>query len=161
MKQTDIYIDLDGSAIPLADLDEEERRFVSRLLRRARTNPNWDDFDNYWTNAIPSFFAARGLSRKKVAQTRLWQIAQDLSSRLGIAAGLIRDPDYRDQIEEIVLMRFPSQRAFCKATGISEALLSDVLAGRKDLSLATLSKALARIGYTLRIAPIASRKRTA
>ncbi len=39
-------------------------------------------------------------------------------------------------------------------------MLSHVLAGRKDLSLAALSKALARIGYRLRLVPAAGAKRT-
>jgi hypothetical protein len=40
------------------------------------------------------------------------------------------------------------------------AALSHVLAGRKDLSLAALSQALERIGYSLRIAPALAQKRT-
>jgi hypothetical protein len=39
-------------------------------------------------------------------------------------------------------------------------MLSHVLAGRKDLSLEALSKALDRIGYRLRIVPAARAKRT-
>jgi hypothetical protein len=162
MNQTDHYIDLDGQTISLAQLESAERQLIARLRRRARANPDWDDFDNYWTRAVPAFYESRGLSRKNCARTVGWRIAQDLSSRLGIAAGLIREPDYRDQLEKLVLFRFPSRRAFCKATGISEDLLSHVLAGRKDLSLATLTRALAKIGYTLRItpAPAPARKRT-
>lgn len=39
------------------------------------------------------------------------------------------------------------------ATGLSEDMLSHVLAGRQDLSLAAMTKALERIGYRLRIVP--------
>ena len=42
----------------------------------------------------------------------------------------------------------------CEATGLSEDMLSHVLAGRKDLSLAKLTGALGRIGYRLRIVPL-------
>jgi hypothetical protein len=57
-------------------------------------------------------------------------------------------------LEDLVREKFASQRAFCKATGLSEDMLSHVLAGRKDLSLARLTAALARIGYVLRIVPM-------
>lgn len=160
MRPSDVYVDLDGNSIVLSGLDVEERRLLARLRRRAMTHRDWCAFRNYWTQAVAEFYDARGLSRKKSAQTAVFRIAQDLSSRLGIAAGLIRPTDYRDQLKEIVLEQFPSRRAFCKAAGISEDLLSHVLAGRKDLSLATLSHALERIGYSLRIAPALPQKRT-
>ena len=60
-------------------------------------------------------------------------------------------PSYRDDLVDLIDTRFPSRRAFCEATGISEDMLSHVLAGRKDLSLAALTKALGRIGYGLHI----------
>jgi hypothetical protein len=153
MKAADRYVDLDGVVFTLADLDAEERRLVGRLRRRARTNPDWNDFDNHWTRTVRAFYQARGVTGKMLSRTPVWRIAQDLSSRLGIAAGLVREPDYRDELEELIHERFPSRRAFCQATGISEDLLSHVLAGRKDLSLATLTAALERIGYALRIMP--------
>jgi hypothetical protein len=37
-------------------------------------------------------------------------------------------------------------------------MLSHVLAGRKELSLGALTKALERIGYRLRIVPVPDRK---
>jgi hypothetical protein len=160
MSQASVYVDVEGDLISLAGLDTEERKLVARLKRRARTNPNWDDFDNYWTKAVAEFYDARGVSRSQSVKSVPFQIAQDLSSRIAIAAGLARLSDYRDELEEIIRTRFPTRRAFCKATGISEDLLSHVLAGRKDLSLATLTKGLERIGYRLRIAPGPQRKRT-
>ncbi len=60
----------------------------------------------------------------------------------------------------MIRTEFPSRRAFCKATGLSETMVSYVLAGRKDLSLATLNEALTRIGYRLHITRVAPRKRT-
>jgi len=56
-------------------------------------------------------------------------------------------------LEDLVRAHFPTRRAFCEATGLSEDMLSHVLAGRKDLSLEKLTGALARIGYRLRIVP--------
>lgn len=154
MKANEIYLDLDGNSLSLTDLDAAERQLVARLRRQARTNPDWDAFDDLYTRAVPQFYQARGLTRRAVLRTPVWHIAQDLSSRLGIAAGLIRpDEDYRDQLEGLILENFPSRRAFCKAARISEDMLSHVLAGRKDLSLPALEKALARIGYRLKMTP--------
>jgi hypothetical protein len=160
MKASSVYLDLDRVAIPLDGLDAEERRLLDRLQRRARTHPDWCNFDNYWMPAVVEFYEGRGLNRSQTIQTPLYQIAQDLSARLGIAQGLVRPPDYLDQLEELVLNHFPSRRAFCKASGLPEATLDDVLARRKDLTLESLSKALERAGYRLRIVPAPGAKRT-
>jgi hypothetical protein len=162
MRNDKAYVDLDGNPIPLSALDAAERQLVARLRRQARSNPDWDAFDNFWTRAVPDFYLARGLKRRAIPRTPVWQIAQDLSSRLGIAAGLVRPPgerDYRDQLERLVL-HFPSRQAFCKATGLSQDMLSHVLAGRKDLSLPALEKALARIGYVIKMIPVSGKQRT-
>jgi hypothetical protein len=166
MKATEVYIDRDGHQLALASLDAGERQLVARLRRRARTNPDWNAFDNYWTVAVPAFYRARGLSRKAATRTAVWRIAQDLSSRLGIASGLVRPDDYLGDLENLIREKFQSQRAFCKATGISEDILTQILAGREDLAVQALTAALERIGYVLRIAPLpaeattAARKRT-
>jgi hypothetical protein len=149
-----VYVDLDGHEYCLEHLDADERKLLARIRRRARTSPDWNAFDNYWTNAVPALYVERGVPRKEVPRTLLWRIAQDLSGRLGIAAGLVRPDDYQGDLENLVREKFPSQRAFCRATGLSEDMLSHVLAGRKDLSLASLTQALARIGYQLRIVPV-------
>jgi hypothetical protein len=153
MAPTEVYVDLDGQEIWLGHLDAEERKLVGRIRRRARTNPDWDAFDNYWTAAVPAFYQARGLALKMVPRTIPWWIAQDLSSRIAVGAGLARMGDYRDELEDLIREKFPSRRAFCEATGLSEDMLSHVLAGRKDLSLEKLTGALERIGYRLRIVP--------
>ncbi len=159
MKRNDVYVDLDGNEVSLANLDPEERRLTAQLRRRADSKPDWIDFDNYAFNAVMDVYNAKRTPRKRVKKTIPFRIALDLSARLGIDQGLIRAPDYLDQLEDLVLNHFPSRRAFCKATGLSDSMLSHVLAGRKDLSLAALTKALARIGYQLRITP-GQRRRT-
>jgi len=40
---------------------------------------------------------------------------------------MARLPDYRDELEELIRTRFPSQQAFCQATGLSEDMLQPVL----------------------------------
>jgi hypothetical protein len=149
--QPEVYFDLDGQAICLGHLDAQERKLLARIRRRARIHPDWDDFDNYWTHAVGKFYDARGIPRTKSRDGVVFRVAQDLSSRLGIASGLVRPDDYQGELEELIREKFPSRRAFCEATGLSEDMLSHVLAGRKDLSLAKLTAALERIGYRLRI----------
>jgi hypothetical protein len=154
MKQTDIYLDLDGNLIPLDQLDAEERQLVARLRRRARTHPDWCDFDNYWTRAVAAFYDARGMSRKKSRQKAPYRIAQDLSGRLGIASGLVSPDDCEGDLAQLIRERFASREAFCKATGLDEEPLRQFLAGRGDLSITALEQGLERIGYSLRIRPV-------
>ena len=157
MSRANVYVDLDGNEICLEHLDADERKLLAGIRRRARVNPDWDAFDNYWTNAVPAFYQSRGLARKAVARTVLWRVAEDLSGRLAVASGMARFGDCRDELEELVREKFPSERAFCKATGLSEDMLRHVLAGGKEISLEALGKALERIGYGLRIVPVRQR----
>lgn len=161
MKRSDVYIDLDGQEIALAALDDGERRLVARLRRRAQTHPDWTDFDNYWSREVGAFYDARRVPRRVSRESIPVRIAQDLSSRLGLASGLVRDGDYRDDLAELIRAKFPTRRAFCDATGLAEDMLSHVLAERKDLSLKALEQALGRIGYRLRITPLAAEARAA
>jgi hypothetical protein len=148
-----LYIDLDGRSWDLEALDPEERRLVGELRRRA-SGDDWFEFDNFWLNAVAQFYDKRGISRKKTIQSAVFQIAQDLSSRIAVTKGYALYGDYRDDLEEIATTRFKTRRAFCQATGLSEDMLSHVLAGRKDLSIRTLSEALAKIGYGIRAVPM-------
>jgi hypothetical protein len=159
--KNDEYRDVYGEPVSLADLDAEERTLVSRLRRRAAAKPAWCEFRNFAVNAVLAFYDARGVSRKRSSKSPAFRIALDLGSRLGIAEGRIAAPrfDYREQLERLVL-QFPTRRDFCKAAGISPTMLSHVLAGRKDLSVASLSKALDRVGYRLQFTPATTAKRT-
>jgi hypothetical protein len=108
---------------------------------------------------VARFYAARGLSRRDVRQTAAYRIGQDLASRIAIDAGLTRAPDYRDELERIIRQRFSTRRDFCRATGLSEDMLSHVLAKRKHLAVDTLAMALQKIGYALRVVPAEPAKR--
>ncbi len=160
MKTSDFYEEVDGNLISLERLEADELRLVTRLKRFTKTHPDWTDYSNVAFNAVQEFYEARRLPRKRIGDTVPFQIAADLSARLGIAQGMIRPPSYLDELEDLVLNRFPSRRSFCKATGLSEDMLSHVLAGRKDFSLASLAKALDRIGYRLHITPAPRHRRT-
>jgi hypothetical protein len=158
MKRADVYVDLDGHEIALAGLDAEERGLVARLRRRARTHPDWTDYDNYWMREVGTFYDARGVARRVSRESVPFRIGQDLSSRLGIACGLVRPDDCEGDLEDLMRECFGSWKAFCKATGLGEEPLRQFLAGRGDLSIGALQAALERIGYSLRIRPLAARQ---
>jgi hypothetical protein len=151
MSQADRYLDLYGSEISLASLDAEERKLVGRLKRRATAEPPWHEFGNFYVKQVGDFYQARGLKRTQVTRTPAWRIAQDLSGRLAVAQGIAKIGDYRDTLEHIILTRFKNRRAFCKKTGLSETMLSHVLARRKHISIDALEKAMRRIGFRFSI----------
>jgi hypothetical protein len=84
----------------------------------------------------------------------VYRIAQDIGGRIALATGMARLGDYRDELEMLIHQRFRTRREFCEATGLSEDMLSHVLAKRKHLAVDTLVEALGRIGYALHIAPV-------
>ncbi len=154
MIQANTYTDLRGRQYFFADLDGDEKKLIARLKRRIKTHGDWYDYENYWIKTVGDFYLKRGLSRKEVTETALWKIAQDLGSRIGIEQGLMRVPDYRDELEALIREKFKTRREFCKASVISEDRLSHVLARRKHLAIDTLEEALEKIGCTLRIVPL-------
>jgi hypothetical protein len=157
MSQTREYLDLKGRSHSLADLDTEERALIRELTGHAGSH-SWSDYSNFWMPKVSELYSRRGLSRGEVLRTVVYRIAQDLGSRLAVAEGLARPPDYRDDLAELIRTRFRTRREFCEATGVSEDMLSHVLAKRKHLAIDTLTEALGRIGYTLHIAPLPEAK---
>lgn len=149
-----LYTTLNGEAFSLADLDADERRLVNEVVAKAKSVSDWTDYANYFMRAVGDFYQARGLTRRAIVALPVWKIAQDLKGRLMVRAGEAVPPDYRDRLEALIRSEFPTQKAFCEATGLSEDLVSHVLAKRKHLAIDTLSGALERIGYRLQIVPI-------
>jgi hypothetical protein len=154
MKPNSYYLDRKGIRHDLRNLDADERALLGRVRAYARQHEDWIAYQNYWTSAVAKFYEGRGLSREEVVEQAVYKVAMDIGSRMMIAQGLARAGDYRDELEELIRERFASRREFCKASGLSEDMLSHVLAGRKHLAIDTLTKALARVGYTLRLAPL-------
>ncbi len=156
MIQTNNYVKLNGEFICVADLTDGEQKIVAELQHWAKQIGDWNEFENYWTRTVAEFYRNGNLTQKQIRQTCVYRIAQDLGSRLAIQAGVSRITDYRDELNELIQSRFETRRAFCQATGLTEDMLSHVLAGRKHLAIETLSNALARIGFSLRIVPAKS-----
>lgn len=148
-----VYVDLDGNAFSMRDLDNEELRVLRSCMRCYQKNPDWGEYHNYWHPKVDELYSARRLSPRQIVDTAVYKIAQDLGLRLMVKQGLARPTDYRDELEDLITDKFSSRREFCKATGLSEDMLSHVLAGRKHLAINTLADALERIGYRIRIVP--------
>ncbi len=148
------YVDLNGRQYALSELDRKETSLVKRLKGFAATNPEYTDYHNFWMPEVHRLYSARGLSRREIIETTVYRIGQDLGSRLGIRQGIMRQSDYRDELEQLILTRFRTRREFCESTGLSEDMLSHVLARRKHLAIDTLAEALAKVGYTIHIAPL-------
>jgi hypothetical protein len=154
MIQANINTTLDGSRYVIVVLDEEERKLVESLRRYADKATNWTEYRNYYIKKVGKFYESRGLSRQEVVETPAWKIAEGICGRLQVAAGEAEESDYRDELELLIQTKFGSRREFCKATGLSEDMLSHVLAGRKNFSIDKLGDALAKIGYTFHISPL-------
>lgn len=156
MIQANQYVDLRGEVIDMSSLDAEELRLLDELQQYAKEHPDPRkvEFWNFYAPRVGSFYEQRGLSRRETTRTTVWRIAQDINGRLMIAAGLARRGDYRDELENLIRTKFATRRAFCEATGLSEDMLSHVLAKRKNLGIQTLADALSKVGYTIHIAPL-------
>lgn len=154
MKQANVYQDLKGRKLTLDELPAGERTLISDLRSEAKKATDWSSFSNLWMSKVSEFYAERGLSRPQIRQTVGYRVGQDLDSRLAIAKGMARAPDYRDELESLIGERFQTRREFCEATGLTEDMLSHVLSKRKHLAINTLEESLRRIGYTLHIAPL-------
>lgn len=157
MKQADVHVDLKGRVISLDELTSAERALVVEMQVAAKKSADWSDYSNVWPERVTSFYAEQNLTRPQIRQTAVYRICQDLDSRLAVARGLARHPDYRDELALLIEQNFQTRRAFCEATGLSEDMLSHVLAGRKHLAINTLQDSLHRIGYSLHIVPTASK----
>ena len=152
-KPNQIYRNLKGEAIALNNLLADEKKLVSELQSKAKRAKEWPAFRNWWMSRVAEFYETKGLARSEILRTAGYRIGQDLASRLMVKQGLARAPDYRDELEAIIAQRFSTRREFCKATGLSEDMVSHVLSKRKHLAVDTLEESLRRIGYMLRITP--------
>lgn len=144
MSQT-IFQTITGRNLPLGDLNDDERRFLTAVQERYRSEPEWSEFGAWWI----SEFEDRGLSKDSI----LYRLCQDLEARLGIAQKKVARPDYRDSLADLIEEKFGSRYRFCQETGVDPGHLSRVLASRADLSIQTLQKILDELHFALVIRP--------
>lgn len=156
MLTANVYKDQRGNTFDVSTLDREERELVSELMQFAAAHPDGRTakYWNFYIKRVGEFYEQRGLTRQQTTRTLVWRIAQDINGRILVASGIARLGDYRDDLEGLIFKHFRTRRAFCEATGLSEDMLSHVLAKRKDFGIQTLSDALAKIGYAIHITPV-------
>jgi hypothetical protein len=129
-----VYQTITGRRIPLSELSQPEKEFLSHVQQKYRGRLDWTRFAAWWN----AEFTRAGLS----TQSPVYRICQDLEARLGIQQGSVSPPDYRDYLADLIDAQFGSRQEFCQATGVDPGQLSRVFAGRADLSLRALQKVL-------------------
>jgi len=139
------YRTITGRIFDLATLANGEREFLVKVFTLYTAQPEWSEF-SFQRNKI---FDEWDLEEK----SSTYRICQDLEARLGIMQGKVSPPDYRDYLADLIEARYGSRYRFCKETGIDPGHLSRVLAGRSDLSLASLSSLLGALQAVLVIEP--------
>jgi hypothetical protein len=145
---------LQGLELDLTSLTAEEADVFERARRAYAESPEWHAFKQKWLNEVLSTYDRQKLPRREAVSKPLYRAVQDLGSRLMVQGGYAKMPSYREQIAAIIEAKFETRREFCEATGLSEDMLSHVLRGRKDVSIATLTESLQKIGYALAIVPL-------
>ncbi len=144
--------DVNGYPIDASKLDGDEECLMERLHEKFSEKPDSIEFKTLWMELVVGMYDRRKMPRKEMVTKPLFKIAQYWDSQLMVEQGLATVPHYREQLRELS-DTYPTRRAFCDATGLSEDMLSHVLHGRKELSIAALDHVLSRIGYAIRIVP--------
>jgi hypothetical protein len=142
------YSTLTNRKFDLDTVSEPERQFLSSVLERYRTEPDWSEFSNFWVGQGQRT-VWKDEDRAKVVSSNVWRICQDLEMRLGTRQGKVAFPDYRDFLLDIIETRFGSRYKFCKQMGVDEGFLSKVIAGDKDFSMSNLAGLLDKLGLAL------------
>ena len=141
------YRTLDGEVFNLDELTEQQKLIYSEVKAFYDTNPEWTLFSNFWMAKIKEAFASE--EPGSVVKEPIFEICQDLDSRLGVRQGYMREPDYRDLLADIISRHFKSRYQFCKEIGIDEGFLSAVLARKKHLSIEKLQEILDKLDHRI------------
>ena len=151
------YEILTGGILDLDGLDAAQRRAAEEFLRLWNQQPDWREFCNRSQESLKKALA--GVPRRECVRHPLYRMAHDLEMRLGIAQGKVAPLDYRDYVFDKIKERFGTRYKFCKATGISEAFLSQVISGEKDFSLGKLKQVAEVLGLGLALLPMKELKK--
>ena len=145
------YKTLTGRQVDLSLLNEREQKAAAVLIETWRKNPDWEVFSRRAQAVLKETLG--GLPGGEVVIHPLYKVAHDLEMKLGIAQGKVSSPDYRDYLLDKIEERFGTRYSFCRETGISEAFLSQVFAGKKDVSLPMLRRMAKALGLELALLP--------
>ncbi len=141
------YVTLTFEEFDLQRLPEEQRIILKDLFKRYKQNPGYGEFTNYYMDLCKPVFAK--MPKKRITDSPLYNIAEDLAMRLGIEHGEMREPDYRDMLEHIIMREYNSIADFCKDSGEDRSYLSHLFAKNKNASIDRLAKILDKLGYQL------------
>jgi predicted XRE-type DNA-binding protein len=144
-----VYTTLENGKYDRDRLPPAHKAFLTKVLRHYNKKPSWDKFAKFWLSKGNELWG--GIRGKKLLELPIYKICQDLEARLGIEQGHTRQRDFWDELEEWVKSNFQSQYQFCRATGIDQGFLSNVLKKRKEFSISKLETALHKVGYKLTI----------
>lgn len=144
-----VYTTLENEVYNRDQLPPAHKTFLAKVLRYYNQGPSWDEFADFWLAKGSELWG--GIKGKELLELPIYKICQDLEARLGIEQGYTRQRDLRDELEELVRSNFRSKYQFCRATGIDQGFLSNVLKKRKEFSISKLESALHRVGYKLTI----------
>ena len=142
------YVTTENENFKLEKLSKKEYEFLKIVMSYYYKKPDWDLFSNYWINEGHKTLWKR-TPRRKVVETPIFRICQDLEIRLGIKQGKTRLRDYRDELEELIDKTYESRYQFCKKTGIAQDTLSRILNKRREPSLRLLNSILDALGYKI------------
>lgn len=144
-----IYTTLENEKYDRDQLPPDHRDFLAKVFRYFSKEPSWDEFAQFWLSK--GYELWEGIKGKDLIELPAYKICQDLEVRLGIKQGCTRERDFRDELKELVDANFDSKYKFCRATGIDQGFLSNVLKKRKNISISKLDAALHKVGYKLTI----------
>jgi transcriptional regulator with XRE-family HTH domain len=139
------YRTITGRKLDLSKLAEPERKLLREALECVDKGGGWNRFAAWWLKT----FHESGLPDS----SPVFRICRDLEARLGITEGKIAPPDYRDYLADLIEENFGSRYRFCGATGIDPGQLSRVFAGKADLSVDLLRRALKALNAHLEVRP--------
>ncbi len=145
------YRTITGREIDLGRLTHKERDTYGKLILEYRKDPEWTDFSDLWIAAVRALYPRK--KRGALVRTPLYRIGQDLEMQLGIRSGRVARPDYRDYLVDGIDEKYGSRYKFCKETGFDEAYLSQVLSGKRNLSIDKLKSIAEHLGWALTLLP--------
>ena len=144
-----------GEKYDLAKLPDKHNKLLQKALKKFKKKPDWKDFTNYFMKICKDAFDE--MPRKKITESPLYNICQDLAFRLGVEQGKTHLPDYIDKLEYLILQEYNTIAEFSKETGIGQAYFSNLFSKKKEPSLDRLKKILSYLGrdkkYQIQIVP--------
>lgn len=83
------YQTVDGKAIPLKDLDADDKAFLAKISEAYERGENFLNFKHLFTDPAGQPFRHAKRVEKPVAETALYQVCKDLARRLGMRQGYV------------------------------------------------------------------------